>query len=354
MQPIIQQTKIRVRGASMNVPSIRVSGRTLVSTGKWLKIARVKDEELVEGEAIPKPHVFAAKLSESGLRIDILVFPDRFYEPAPEYQYPKEWDNAAVADTRNFDQWWQKLPQETRKNVRRAAKRGVSVRVVTFNEEFVKGIKAIYDESPVRQGMRFWHFGKDLETIKMENATYLERSEFIGAYYKDELIGFIKFVYVDQAAKIMQILSKASHYDKRPMNALIAKAVEVCQKKGISYLVYSRFTFGNKKDSPLAEFKRRNGFEEIRFPRYYVPLTLKGRIALKLNLHRSILEILPSRLISLLLRIRSTLLHLKYRRMTSDSAISQECDSDSGRKPLSVIESVHPVQIARRDQSLET
>ena len=344
MQLPIQQSEIRVRGRNTNVPSVQVSGRTIIVTGKWLKVARARDEELVEGEAIPNAHDFVSKLKENGLPIDILVFSQRIDEPHPKYEYPMQWDNAAAADARNFDQWWKRLPQETRKNVRRAAKRGVSVQIANFDDKFVKGIKAIYDESPVRQGMRFWHFGKDLETIRMENGTYLERSEFIGAYYNDELIGFIKFVYVDNVAKIMQILSKAAHYDKRPMNALVAKAVEVCHQKGFSYLVYSQLNFGNKKDSQLAEFKRRNGFDEMRFPRYYVPLTLKGRIALKLNLHRSILEILPSKLISLLLRIRSRLLRFKYGKVAEGKVqpVPGEQDSESGRK-ASVSESFHPV-----------
>jgi hypothetical protein len=307
---IAQETEIRIRGKNANVPFIRVADRTIVVTGKWLKVASAKDEELVEGHILPDPRLFVSTLRESELRPDLLVFPQRIDEATPKYSYPMQWDNAAVIRTSSFNEWWAKLPQETRKNVRRSAKRNVSVRVVKFDDDFVKKIKEIYDESPIRQGRRFWHFGKDLETIKKQNSTYLERSEFIGAYCNEELIGFIKFVYVDRAAKLMQILSKSAHYDKRPMNALIAKAVEVCHERGISYLVYSRLTFGNKKESHLTEFKRRNGFEEMRFPRYYVPLTLKGKIALKLNLHRSVLEILPSRLINLLLRVRSAFLRL--------------------------------------------
>jgi hypothetical protein len=115
----------------------------------------------------------------------------------------------------------------------------------------------------------------------------------------------MKFVYVDDLAKIMQILSKSAHYDKRPMNALIAKAVEVCCERGVSYLVYSKMSFGNKRNSQLAEFKRRNGFEEMLYPRYFVPLTLKGRIATSLRLHRGLLGLLPFWLINPLLRLRS-------------------------------------------------
>ena len=312
--------EIRIRGKSTKVPSVQIDGGTIVVTGKWLKIASVRDEELIEGEIVRDPQRFISELKTSAARADILTFPQTGYDPTPKYHYPFEWDNVAAACTTSFKDWWEKLPQEARKNARRAAKRGVSVRAAKFDDDFVKAIKSIYDETPVRQGMRFWHFGKDFETVKTENGTYLERSEFIGAYLDAELIGFLKFVYVDRTAKIMQILSKTQHYDKRPMNALIAKAVEVCHEKGMSYLVYSKFTFGNKKTSPLTEFKRRNGFVQMNFVRYYVPLTLKGKIALKLKLHRGLIGILPSGLIDLLLRLRAKFLHITPRALARRSA----------------------------------
>jgi hypothetical protein len=244
-----------------------------------------------------------SEMKRRRLRADILTFPQTDYGAPPLHRYPFEWDNAAVINTTDFKRWWEKLPQE-RKNARRAAKRGVFVRVAPFDDELIRGIKEIYDETPVRQGRRFWHFGKDLATIRMENGTYLERSEFIGVYLGQELIGFIKIVYVDRFAK-MQILAKPRHYDKRPMNALIPRVVQVCHERGVSYLVYSNFIFGNKRDSQLTEFKRRNGFERMDFVRYYVPLTLKGKIALKLKLHRGLLGILPAGIINFLLRLRS-------------------------------------------------
>jgi hypothetical protein len=287
------------------VPATEIGGRTMITTGNWLKIASVRDEELVEGEVIPNPRAAVSELKKSQVHADILTFPDLILAPERRYPFPYEWDNVAVVSTISFKEWWEGLPQESRKNARRASKRGVSVRVATFNNAFVDSIKRIYDETPIRQGTRFWHYGKDFETVKMENGTYPERSEFIGAYLQEELIGFMKLVYVDRVAKIMQILSKTSHFDKRPMNALLTKAVEVCQDKGMSHLIYSKFTFGNKKTSPLTEFKRRNGFKQVNFVRYYVPITLKGKFALKLKLHRELIEILPARLIEFLLRIRS-------------------------------------------------
>jgi hypothetical protein len=179
--------------------------------------------------------------------------------------------------------------------------------VVQFDDGLVEGIKRIYDETPIRQGRRFWHYQKDLETVKRENSSYLDRCDFLGAYFEGELIGFVKMVYVGQVARIMQILSMNAHFDKRPPNALLAKCVELCCEKGMKYFVYGKYVYGNKRNSPITEFKRRTGFEEVRFRRYYVPLTVWGRVALKLRLHHGLQGLLPERVTESLLKIRSRL-----------------------------------------------
>jgi hypothetical protein len=107
----------------------------------------------------------------------------------------------------------------------------------------------------------------------------------------------------------MQILSKDAHRNKRPMNALIAKAVELCEAKGCSHLVYGSYRYAQGADSVTA-FKHRNGFEEILVPRYYVPLTTKGRLALYLRLHRGAKERVPDPVLLWLKRLRA----LIYRR----------------------------------------
>lgn len=295
---------ISVRGKSVRVPTASVNGKTVVVTGRWLRVARIHDVEFVEDEALADPLAFMKQLAEAGLHADVLTFPQKIYEREPKHRLPFDWDNAAVAPAGEYQRWWDDLPQVVRKNIRRAAKRGVTVEVVPFDETLVRGIKEIYDETPLRQGRRFWHFGKDVETIRAENSSYLERAQFIAAYCDSELIGFVKFVRVGRVAVIMQILCKAAHYDRRPMNALIGKAMEVCHASGISHLVYSKFKYGNKTDD-MTEFKRRNGFVQMDYPRYFVPLTLKGRIAVALKLHRGLLGLLPATAIQILGRTRS-------------------------------------------------
>jgi hypothetical protein len=159
--------------------------------------------------------------------------------------------------------------------------------------------------------MEFWHYQKGFEAVQRENATFLDRSVFIGAYFNDELIGFIKMVAVGTTFATLQVISKKRHSDKKPMNALIGKAVQICEAKGVSHLVYGSFTY-NGHYSSLTEFKRRNGFEQVNIPRYYVPLSIKGHLALRANLHRGLAHCLPASVVS---RLRALRTHLHGRRV---------------------------------------
>lgn len=290
----VQLTEIWSQGKTQLVPSVEIEGRTVLSRGKWIKTAAIRDQDVVEGELVKDPAAFVAALKKSGLPADVFTFFQRPPDHQPKFPAHYDWDNLAVVPVTTFKDWWESLPQEARKNTRRSAKRGVTVRVVPFDDELVQGIHKLCDESPTRQGKPFWHYGKDFATIKKIHATYLERSDFIGAYFENELIGFIKLVYVDRLALIFHILAFNQHYDKRPLNALLTKAMEVCAEKKVGYFVYGQYVYGNKTDSSLLEFKRRNGFQKLDYPTYYLPLTLKGRIYVALRLYRGLVGLLPA------------------------------------------------------------
>jgi hypothetical protein len=312
--------EICIAGKTLYVPSTEICGRTVMVTGKWIKTAEIKDEGVVQGVTVEDPGLFITKLKESKLEADVFTFAQRPPEITPKYHYHWESDNWAAISTACFNDWWEKLPQESRKNVRRAAKRGVVVKIVRFDDDLVKGVHRIYNQTPVRDGRLFWHFGKDFETIRRELATYLDRSEFIGAYWNEELIGFLKMVYVDHKATVFHIIAMNEHYDKRPTNALIAKAAEVCEQKVISHLIYTKFVYGNKRQSSLLEFKRRNGFEQVNFPRYYVPLTLRGEVFVRLRLYRGLSGLIPEPILQPLLSLRAWY----YKRISTKLALQQK------------------------------
>ena len=299
-------TEVRVKGKPVLVPSAQICGKTVIITGKWFKAASIHDEDLLEGETVADPMYFVRCLRQCRPTSDIFTFMQKLPDSMPKHEYHLEWENVAVIPITTYSEWWEKRTDAgARRAVRKAAKSGIVVKLVEFDDAFVRGIVSINNETPVRQGKPFWHFQKSFEAVKMENSTYADRNAFLGAYWQDELIGFIRMTYVGTTASILQMLTMVKHFDKKPANALIAKAVEICEQKGLSYLMYCNYIY-NDPESSLTEFKRRNGFEKVLLPRYYIPLTLKGRLAMRLRLHRGLAQSLPKPLLLKLLKLRTS------------------------------------------------
>lgn len=304
---MMAEATISIKGNWVTVPALAVDGKTVVIKRGWLKTAVVHDEEWSDKEiGDPEPFVKALKEeSEHGVRADIFSFTQKPPATLLKYDYPMEPDSIAAACFNSFKEWWEGLPQETRKNVRRSQKRGVTIRVEEFDDKLIGGIVKINNESPIRQEKAFLHYGKTFDQVKRDYSGFLDRCDFICAYFEDELIGFLKVVYRGRRlASLLQLLVMSAHYDKRPSNALLAKAIELCEAKGISCFTYGKFNYGNKGHTPLREFKIRNGFAELLIPRYYIPLTAWGAFCMKLQLHRGLLGLLPERVIVTGNRIR--------------------------------------------------
>jgi len=302
-----ESIEISVKGKWVKVPALDFNGKSILVRGKWLKVASIHDEWWMEGE-LEDPEAYIKKLKEQTsrrLRADVFTFSQKLPGSLPKYTYPTELDSVAAARTTRFEDWWGQLPQETRKNVRRSQKRGVSITVKSLDDELIQGIMGLNNDSPTRQGRPNAHYGKSFDEVKRDHSAFLDRSDFICAYFEKELIGFLKIVYKGEVAAILNLAAKASHNDKRPANALIAKAVELCEAKSVSFLTYGMFNYGNKRDSPLREFKSRNGFVEVLTPRFYVPLTKWGMLSLKAQLHRGLLGIFPHSMIKVAVNARA-------------------------------------------------
>jgi hypothetical protein len=292
-----------------------IDGREVVVQGRLCHVAHVDGDGY---KFLADPESAIAALHASNTRADLFTFLQRLPETSPQYPYPLEWDNLAVLPISTFDHWWtRQVDAKTRNMVRRAEKKGAVVREVPFDDDLIRGIWEIYNESPVRQGRPFPHYGKDFESLRKMKATFLESSIFIGAFVENQLIGFIKLT-VDETrsqAGVMHILGMIQHRDKAPTNGLIAQAVRSCADRGISRLAYANFAYGNKVRSSLSDFKKNNGFQRIDLPRYYVPLTRWGALAFRLGLHRRLAERVPEPVAAKLRELRDRWyqrkLHLK-------------------------------------------
>lgn len=286
--------EISIRGQWVPVPAFEANGHTIVTTGRWLKMAAIHDEEWLEREFTePEACLATLRALPASARPDIFTFTQKVPHAVPRHDYAMEWDSVAVAAFRSFDEWWNELPRETRKNVRRAQKRGVVLGTHDFDDDLIRGIAAIQNECPVRQGRKYQHYGKTLDQVRRDHRSFSQRSDFITAHFDGELIGVLKLVHRGQVASIMQINTLMSHYDKRPANALLAKAVELCEARGVSHLVYGKFNYGNKDESGLRDFKGRHAFHNLHVPRYYVPLTHWGKFCVSTRLYRDLHCMLP-------------------------------------------------------------
>jgi hypothetical protein len=279
-------------------------GKEMQVRGRLVRIARLAAEKY---EFLDDPEAALQALRHSGTRVDLLTFTQQLPDVTPHYDYPLEWDNLAALPVSTFDHWWTRQINGKTRNMVRRAEKGLTVREVPFDDALVRGIHAIYNECPIRQGRPFWHYGKDLEIVRRENGTFLHRSVFIGVFLDSTLIGFAKLVSDGEGrqAGLMQILSMIRHRDKSPTNALIAQAVRSCAQREIKFLVYSHFAYGRKERDGLSDFKEHNGFRRIDLPRYYVPLTAIGRLALRLRLHRDVVDHVPEPVLAQFRKVRS-------------------------------------------------
>jgi len=57
----------------------------------------------------------------------------------------------AAVRIKSFKEWWDGLPQATRKNVRRSQKRGVVVTVREFDHDLIRELVGLNNDSPIRQ-----------------------------------------------------------------------------------------------------------------------------------------------------------------------------------------------------------
>ena len=290
--------------------TMTINGKKIAIGGKLLRIAQLDPRFQQEWfEDVENPELLLDALRRAQDRPDILTFWQRLPDTEPRYSYPMERDSIAALPIKSYSYWWERQIDRTARNkARKAEKKGVIVKPATFDDRFIEGMTSVFNETPVRQGRRYAHYGKDFQTVKREFSRFLFREEIFGAYVGDELIGFLMLCNGGRYAFLGQIISKIARRDLAPNNALMAKAVERCAEKGLPYLVYAYWL-----DDELGDFKRSNGFQRFDIPRYFVPLTPIGKLALKVGLHRGRKEAVPRQLRKPLKKLRRRWYDLRWR-----------------------------------------
>jgi hypothetical protein len=295
------------RGRPVPIPTVQIEAQRLIIEGRFLTVARLRDEWYDE---LGDPEPVMSYLKRCAPAPDLFTFWQRLPDTVPIYSYYYEPEVLSAIPLKDFKHWWdEQIKSDTRKKAKRAEKRGIKIKVVPLDDAFVWGVMGIFNETPVRRGKPFWHYGKSFETLKEELSRDIATSKCIGAYEGRTLIGFVKLVCAPgRFANPGLIVSKLEARKKYVNNALIAKSVELCCQDGLPYLTYTKWRRGTQ-----AEFLIRHGFKKTSVPRYWIPLTRKGKIALRLGLHRDIRTYVPDKLWGGLLNLRGALYNRFYR-----------------------------------------
>lgn len=250
-----------------------------------------KDFKEYEKDVIPTEQMIR-ELEEE--RVDVFNFIERKWSNAtlaPDKTWVRTSDNIALLQITDYEEWLRKIGKKTRNMIRKAEKSGIVTAKAEPDGKLAEGIWRIYNETPIRQERGFPYYGASLEVVR-DVVLSSRDCTYIGAWLQDELVGLVQLVHGDDITIISQILSLQKHWDKAINNALVAKTVEICASKNIRWLMYGRM--GNHPT--LDNFKQNNAFAQYTLTRYYIPLTKKGRIAIRLGLHKEMKDRLPQSL----------------------------------------------------------
>ena len=132
--------EISVKGKWYSIPALYVNAFAITVRGRWIKVAIISNEDWLASE-LEDPEECLERLKkhdEHGLKADIFTFSQKLPATQPRYSYPMEWESIAAIHVTSFKDWWEKLPQESRKNVRRSQKRGIVIRVKKLDDELVR------------------------------------------------------------------------------------------------------------------------------------------------------------------------------------------------------------------------
>jgi hypothetical protein len=233
---------------------------------------------------------------------DILSYIHRYSTDHQALRY-YDYDNMAVLNVTTYDEWFKNtIDNKVRNAIRKAAKSGVQVINIIPDDNFWERVAGIFNETPNRRGRKYTHFGESMAEVKHNFSAFIEpdKNAYFGAYHKDRLIGYIHITKTDSYWVVSSIQAYIKDFDKAPMNALMSSMISYCEDHNIRNVVYGRM-----RDDGLGAFKKSNGFVKVELPRYYIPLTFKGKIALKLGFHHGLRGLLPANVKSFLKRVLS-------------------------------------------------
>src|SRR5215472_6440304 len=111
---------------------MQLCGKEALIEGKLIRIARLDAEGY---QFLEDPVAAMGGIQKLRARIDLFTFIQRLSDTSRRYDYPLEWDNMAVLPVSTFDHWiTHQIDFKVRNKVRKAEKKGVVVREVSYDD----------------------------------------------------------------------------------------------------------------------------------------------------------------------------------------------------------------------------
>jgi hypothetical protein len=284
-----------------------ILGKEISVAGVICRIAKLRHEWC---DFLNDPPKAIDEMRKTGLKADLFTFVhDMGDKPLFDYSYHRQNATLAVLPVTTYDEWWDDVGYKTRNKLRKGLKSGVELRVVQLDDDFARGVQAIYNETPVKQGRKFYHYGKKASEIKEELSSFPNQSTLVGAYFQGELVGFMKLFQGNNVLRTVHIIASVRHRDKNVMDILIAKGVELCSERKIQNLQYGSWT-----DGGIGTFRIKHGFERVEVPRYFASLSVRGNLMLRMKLHQPVRERLPENWIAPVMALRTKWNSLRFGR----------------------------------------
>ena len=135
-----------------------IADKEISVAGNFFRTARLRHEWC---DFLENPPAALQQLQNGHSFADLFTFVQDICDNCGNYPFHMETTDIAVLPVTSYKQWWDEIGFKARNKVRKVQKCGVELREVQLDDDFAKGVEAIYNETPIRQGRAFFHYGKN-------------------------------------------------------------------------------------------------------------------------------------------------------------------------------------------------
>lgn len=313
LQPVLTEVFVSERGVRKRQRAVEWGDATILSPQRPMAMASLLDEDYLDGEIVD---LGSLKTFLAGLDS-----PPWFFRYSTLAHLGAcagggtfDVDNRSCLRVEDPDYWGKKVvAKDVRESLRRIRREGVEVREMPFNASSCEDISTLFNESPIRQGKRYWHYGKSAAQIQEELSPLASRSLYVGAYHRGRLVGFTQVVRLESIGvlRTVHVLGSLVSRKVRPVTAMIDWMVRYGWENGFQRIVYGKHDYGNASNDSLTAFKSRHGFRSEPLRIDYHCLCPQGAWYLAAGLHRNLREMTPRHLALFLKKARSRLISAK-------------------------------------------